>query len=152
MHCIFIDIVKVLIEAGGDVNQATTEGTSPLHIASQGGYIDIVKVLLEAGSNVNHARTTDGASPLYIVSLYGNEATAKVLIKAGGNVNQAANDNSTALGVSCRLGKLEVVRLLLQQPNIDINKGLEGWSPLALVPVVKLKCPLTPIFIFQKGC
>ena len=22
--------------------------------------------------------------------------------------------------------------LLLQQPNIDINKGAEGWSPLAL--------------------
>jgi len=25
-----------------------------------------------------------------------------------------------------------IVRLLLEQPNIDVNKGAKGWSPLAL--------------------
>ena len=47
-------------------------------------------------------------------------------------MNQAENDGYTALGVSCQQGHLETVRLLLQQPNIDVNQGDEGWSPLAL--------------------
>ena len=55
-----VDTVKVLINAGGNVNQAkTTDGCSPLYIASQNGNVDTVNVLLKAGSNVNQARTTD---------------------------------------------------------------------------------------------
>ena len=38
----------------------------------------------------------------------------------------------SALGVSCQYGHLKIVRLLLQQPNIDVNRGDEDWSPLAL--------------------
>merc|ERR1712166_1034175 len=29
-------------------------------------------------------------------------------------------------------GHTEIVRLLLQQPNIDVNKGAQGWPPLKL--------------------
>ena len=38
----------------------------------------------------------------------------------------------SALGVSCQYGHLKIVRLLLQQPSIDVNKGAKGWSPLVL--------------------
>ena len=55
-----------------------------------------------------------------------------MLIEADGDVNQANNDEYTAFGNACQFGHLEIVRLLLQQPNIDVNKGAEGWSPLAL--------------------
>ena len=55
-----------------------------------------------------------------------------ILIEAGGDVDQASNIGYIPLGRSCQCGRLEIVRLLLQQPNIDANKGPEGWSPLAL--------------------
>ena len=46
--------MKVLIKAGGNVNQATTDdGTSPLYIASEDGNVDLVKVLIKAGGNAN---------------------------------------------------------------------------------------------------
>ena len=129
-----VDIVKVLLKAGANVNQAnTTDGTSPLFIASQHGHVAIVKVLIKAGGNVNQARTMDGGSPLYIASEKGNIDLVKVLIEAGVDVNHAANNEYTALGRSCQFGHLEIVRLLLQQqPNIDVNKGARRWSPLAL--------------------
>jgi hypothetical protein len=42
-----VAIVKRLIKAGGNVNQAlTTTGSSPLGIASEKGFVDLVKVLL----------------------------------------------------------------------------------------------------------
>ena len=56
----------------------------------------------------------------------------ELLLEAGGDVNQADNDNYTALGKSSQNGRLEIVCRLLQQPNIDVNKGAEGRSPLAL--------------------
>ena len=37
-----------------------------------------------------------------------------------------------ALSGSSQEGHTDVVRLLLQQPNIDVNKGQEGWPPLKL--------------------
>ena len=62
----------------------------------------------------------------------------ELLLEAGGDVNQADNDNYTAPGKSSQNGHLQVVRLLLQQPNIDVNKGAEGWPPLALTRDVTL--------------
>ena len=47
-------------------------------------------------------------------------------------VHQANNVEYTALGNACQYGHTEIVRFLLQQPNIDVNKGAEGWSPLEL--------------------
>jgi NLR family CARD domain-containing protein 3 len=45
-------IVKVLIEAGGNVNQAHNNGHTPLWMASQNGNVALVKVLIEAGGIV----------------------------------------------------------------------------------------------------
>ena len=47
----------------------------------------------------------------------------KVLIKAGGNVNQArTEDGTTPLFGASLNGHTDIVRLLLQHPNIDIHK------------------------------
>jgi len=126
-----VDTVKVLIEADGNVNQAhTTHGVSPLYIASQKENVAIVKVLIVAGANVNQARSTDGCTPLYIASEKGNVDLVKVLIDAGGNVNQQANNKAIPIIMASLKGHTEVVRLLLQQPNIDLNKIAYGKSAL----------------------
>ena len=78
----------------------TTDGASPLYIASYKGNVAIVKVLIKAGGNVKQARTTDGTSPLCIASDRGHVAIVKVLIKADGNINQANNDGLTAFFIS----------------------------------------------------
>ena len=46
----------------------------------------------------------------------------KVLIQAGDNVNQHNHNNQTPLNIASDEGHIEIVRLLLQQPNIDLNK------------------------------
>jgi ankyrin repeat protein len=124
-------ILKVLIKAGGNVNQArTTDGLSPLYIASQKGHVALVKVLIDAGGNVNQADTTTGCSPLWQASQNGNVAIVKVLIEAGGDVNQHANNKATPIIIASLGGHPNVVRLLLQQPNINLNKIAAGKSAL----------------------
>ena len=57
----------------------------------------------------------------------------KVLIEADGNVNQHSNKNQTPLNVASTQGHTEIIRLLLQQPNIDLNLNkIDDWNTTAL--------------------
>lgn len=50
----------------------------------------------------------------------------KLLIGAGANVNARANDGSTALHKAATIGKIEIIRLLLQagaDPSVNDKKG-----------------------------
>jgi hypothetical protein len=102
-------IVKVLLEAGGNVNQAvTTTGGSPLFIASQQGNVAIVKVLIEAGGNVNQHINKD-ATPLFIASYAGHTEVVRLLLQQPNiDLNKIAGGKS-ALGHATNN---EIVQLL----------------------------------------
>jgi len=48
-----LDIVKLLIEAGADINIKNNYGVTSLMLASEGGYKEIVKLLIEASADIN---------------------------------------------------------------------------------------------------
>lgn len=61
-----VDLVKVLLKAGGNVNQArTTDGASPLYIASEKGNVDLVKV--KKLDNEDQIRIKYGSNTYYTV-------------------------------------------------------------------------------------
>ena len=60
-------IVRVLREAGADVNKAADNGGMPLITGAQNGHEAIVRVLREAGADVNKA-ADNGGTPLYIAA------------------------------------------------------------------------------------
>ncbi len=45
-----IEVVKLLLEAGADVNHQSKKGNTALMYASHNGHIEVVKLLLEAGA------------------------------------------------------------------------------------------------------
>ena len=60
-----LESVRVLLEAGADVNQVTRYGWSPLLVATQNRYYQLASVLLDQGANPNLANK-GGWSPLYL--------------------------------------------------------------------------------------
>jgi ankyrin repeat protein len=44
-------VVKILLDAGADKEAATSEGCTPLQIASERGHFEEIKVLLDAGAD-----------------------------------------------------------------------------------------------------
>jgi len=57
--------VRVLFNAGANVNKAAVDGSSPLLVAVQNGHYDIAQFLLANGANPNQ-ENSKGWSPLYL--------------------------------------------------------------------------------------
>jgi ankyrin repeat protein len=72
--------MKLLIKAGGNVNQATNDGCTPLFVASSKGNVALVKGLIEAGGNVNQHSNKD-ATPLFIASMHGHIDIVRLLLQ-----------------------------------------------------------------------
>ena len=86
--------MEALLEKGADPNKATTtDGATPLFIASYFGYFPVVEALLEKGADPNKATTDDGETPLYIASEKGYFPVVIALLKKGADPNKARTDN-----------------------------------------------------------
>ncbi len=90
------DIVRILIDAGADVNCADVHGNSALMWATNAGHIDIVRLLLEQGADVNHA-DNNGNTALIWAARHGHEDIARMLIGHGADINHTDNNGDTAL-------------------------------------------------------
>ena len=127
-----LDIVKLLIDAGADVNAADKERMTALRLAcehynpqivraliaagahlkwtfmgpslSGSAYMNTVKALIEAGADVNGiVRNSDNLTLLMSAVAQGNTGVVKSLIAAGADVNAKDNDGKTALMHACDL-------------------------------------------------
>ncbi len=79
-------MVKLLIQAGAEVNARDRLDAIPLHKAAPWGPTDTAKALLEAGADVN-AKDYLRRTPLHWAAWVGRTDMVKVLIKAGAEVN-----------------------------------------------------------------
>ena len=74
--------LKVLVDAGADVEKSNISGSSPLYLAAQEGHAEAIELLIAAGADVDAPRDT-GATPCFIACVDGHVDALKVLIKAG---------------------------------------------------------------------
>nr|XP_014275371.1 serine/threonine-protein phosphatase 6 regulatory ankyrin repeat subunit A [Halyomorpha halys] len=121
-----VEITKLLLSYGADVNVFNNDGMTPLFFAiiDNKGF-DVVQQLLAHGADVN-SRTSDGHTPLHFVPCLTDKnglSVVRELLKYGANVNATDNDNATPLffAVMCETN-LEIIReLLLNGSDIDIK-------------------------------
>ncbi len=124
----YTDGVKLLIEAGADLNQAADDGATPLFIASQNGHNKVIAILVKAGADLNQA-TDDGATPLFIASQNGHSKVIAILVKAGADLNQATDNGTTPLLIASQNGHNKVIAILVKA-GADLNQGYHGATPL----------------------
>jgi ankyrin repeat protein len=128
-----LEVVRFLVkEAGANVNQAASDGTTPLVLAAQEGQLAVVLFLAkELGADINQAKH-DGATPLYIAAQKGNTAVVQYLVKeCGADVNQTTDDGCTPLMAAVQFGQLAVVQCLVKECGADVNQARpNGATPL----------------------
>ncbi len=78
----YLEIVKMLVERGAQVNKATLTQSTPLRGASFHGHIEVMKYLLINGADINIANCI-GQSPLCIAAMRGQLDAVKFLLENG---------------------------------------------------------------------
>lgn len=77
-----LDVARVLISKGADVNAADFAGGSALLVATYYGHEAIAELLISAGADVNHVNS-DGETPLDHATRMGLTRTIELLEQAG---------------------------------------------------------------------
>jgi ankyrin repeat protein len=113
-----IEMVKLLIERGADVNATSWPA---LHTAiSRAKNRDMAEFLIQHGADVN-AKDTYGYTPLYYAIRYiYNSDFINLLIAKGAKVDTKCTGGETALMSGAVIGRTEAVKLLLEA-GADIN-------------------------------
>ncbi len=108
-----IEVIRLLLAAGADVNARGVTGFSPLMSGVLLCDIRVLEALIEAGADVN-ARSDEGITALMLASLAGKASTVRILIDAGADVNaKMFKSNETALTAAMSNRHIEVIRMLI---------------------------------------
>lgn len=106
-----VEMVKLLVSRGANVNKTSHTGSTPLRTASFHGYIAIMKCLIENGADINLPNIL-GESPLCIAAVRGQVKAVELLLSLGVNCNQVTIDRYTSMHLAASEGKDDVIRLL----------------------------------------
>ena len=98
-----LDLIKLLISKGADVNAKEKYGNTPLHIAATAGGVGIAELLISKGAKVN-ARDDIGETPLHIAATAGGVGIAELLISKGAKVNARDDIGETPLHIAATAG------------------------------------------------
>ncbi len=121
------DVVKALLDAGGDGNERTPNGSTPLIIAIQLRQNEVADALLDyfdvtTGMNVMHAETDDlRRSAFHLAVEKGNAQTVGKMLKNGALVNDPDASGETPLLRAIGQGNLALIETLAAN-GADLNR------------------------------
>jgi uncharacterized protein len=134
-----LEIVKLLVKAGADLNGHVAYGDVALIKAAEHGNDDILAYLIEQGADVNVPNAV-GVTPFIGLCRKGDLKLVQLAAKHGGDVNSsfisktsdhAGEKNFSPLQASAADGRLDVVELLLSLgANPQAEDGYKGQTAI----------------------
>lgn len=123
-------IVKLLVEAGVDINYQDENGETALHHAARLGHVQCVKALLEGSdtqqTDVEIAEKTYGWTPLFVAAVEGKTEVVEVLLEVGAcEVDKVDFSGWTATEHAALRGHLDISRILVAR-NANVPELISG--------------------------
>lgn len=104
-------MVKLLLNAGADVNARNHEGFTPLHEAAFNGNDSIAEILLNSGADVNAFGGKYRSAPLHIAASQGHVAVVKLLLEHGASLKMLDRKSQTPLELAISNHQTNVVTI-----------------------------------------
>ena len=110
-HCAVMDL---LLAKGADINKSTTNGNTPLHVATVMGHLSAVELLLVKGADVDKKNTQESAiTPLQMAASQGNRSIVQLLLSKGADAHAVHKRGETPAALAASLGHHDISALLL---------------------------------------
>ncbi|MDW5288751.1 ankyrin repeat domain-containing protein [Formosa sp. PL04] len=119
-----LHIVKLLIDAGADVNFPITNNETAILMSAAFGNVEILKILISNGAQP-HDRDAANSSVICRACQYTNAKFVKTLLDAGLPIDDCSH-NWTPLIHAAYKGRLDIVEMLISMGvgiNIETQKG-----------------------------
>ncbi|KAK1146052.1 Glycerophosphocholine phosphodiesterase [Aspergillus melleus] len=122
----FVDIVRLLVDAGVDINYQDEQGETALHVAARFGHHECAKILLDGNheqkADTELAEHTYSWTPLFIACVDDALAVVDLLIEAGADLEKPDSSGWTAKEHAALRGHLAVARRLAEvTPEPEVN-------------------------------
>lgn len=108
-----VELAKLLIDRGADVNQTVKLQQTPLYAAVKKGHAAMVELLLSSGADPN--KRAKRQTPLHVASDSGCLQCATYLVGAGAEVNALLETGAPPIHFAVRNGHRDIVDYLLRQ-------------------------------------
>ncbi len=126
-----VEVSKLLIERGADVNALNGAKWNPLHFASRFGHLEAVQWLLDCGVPVNF-QSLEGYIPLHLAAYFGHFEIVRMLLEHKAEVNTKSTDGFTPLLFALGAGQSDIAKLFLDHNANAFDCNNKGESPLHL--------------------
>jgi len=136
-----IDLLKLELEKGIDVNQKDEFGNTALHIASKRGHVEIVKLLLKYPVNINDKGLHDYTPLLYAISNRNNDLV-KLLLEHKADINCQDDEGNSAIMTAVmryRKGDTSIIEILLEHGADSKTPNKHGITLYKLLEVPRKK-------------
>ena len=113
-----LDICRLLIDKGAQLEAENSHGGTPLHCAAVRGHVEIVRLLCDRGADIE-ARVNNGGRPLHSAAWKGHISVMKELIEErNAEINARDNDGDTALWFANEYNKPDIAAYLVSHGGI----------------------------------
>ncbi|KAF1328562.1 Serine/threonine protein kinase, partial [Globisporangium splendens] len=113
-----LDLLKLLLENGVEVNLADSKGLRPLHVAARNGHVEVLSKLLENNANVD-STTVRGCTSLYMAAENGHVDAVAKLLELRASVAVTDSEGWTPLHIAASNGHVGVIAVLLGRCVLD---------------------------------
>jgi ankyrin repeat protein len=103
-----VEVVRVLLEGGADVERVDGYNFTALHTAAHHGNLEVCRLLLDYGANVNTVGGEQKASSLHWAADGGRLSVVMLLVDRGANVRLEDENGRTAADTARVEGRTDV--------------------------------------------
>jgi ankyrin repeat protein len=108
-----LDIMRLLIEAGANVDQQDGYGQTPLMATVECKHLEATNLLIKHGADVNEKNPVKKTA-LMVAARHGDRESAKFILSKGADPNIGFGSGYTALSVAAWFGYEDIVRELIE--------------------------------------
>ncbi|XP_059489715.1 uncharacterized protein LOC132204878 [Neocloeon triangulifer] len=132
--CEFETATRAILERGADVNKRNKSCATALTISTVANNHKLMKILLQHPGVEVDATDPDGMTSLHYAAACGLYDAITILLKNNAEINLQDNFGRTALHRVLVSGNLECIKLLVSEPNVNVNirDHMYGMAPVHL--------------------